>query len=137
MKDGNAYRIDTFVVVYGPFDHSLRQRRDGVRIRMIADPLVCRLLDPSVQFDVSVSALRLFLAVLVVFHVHVLLDFAQVLLGFRYDGLQLRWREAWSVLHVRELQDIALTAIWKLTASLQRVVNAIANGLVCFSVVLL
>ena len=137
MKDGNAYRIDTFVVVYGPFDHSLWQCGDGVRIRMIAVPLVHRLLDPSVQFHVSVSALRLFLAVLVVFHVHVLLDFAQVLLGFRYDGLQLRWREAWSVLHVRELQDIALTAVWKLTASLQRVVNAIANGLVCFGVVLL
>jgi hypothetical protein len=104
---------------------------------MIAVPLANRLLHPSVQFDVRVSALRLLLAVLVVFHVHVLLDFAQVLLGFRYDRLQLRRREAWSVLHVRELQNIALTAIWKLAASLQGVVNAIANGLVCFGVVLL
>lgn len=144
MENRNAHRIDSFVVISRPFYHSLRQGGYRIRIGMIVwfvdvitVSLINRLLDPRIHFDVCISALRLFLAVLIVFHVHILLYFAQVLLRLGNHRFQLWRSEPWSILDIRKFQNIGLTAIGILIASLQRVVDAIANGLVGFSVVLL
>jgi len=137
MKNRNADRIDSFVVINRPFYHCLWQRGYRIRIRMSGVSLIYRLLDPRIQFDSSVSALSLILTVLIVFHVHILLKFAQILLRLRNDRFQLRRCEPRSILDIRKFENIGLTTIRKLPTSLQRVVDAIANGLVGFSVVLL
>ena len=137
MENWNAHGIDSFVVINRSFYHSLRQRGNRIRIWMIDISWIYRLLDPSIQFDFCVSAMCLFLTVLIVFHVHILLYFPQILLCLGNHRFQLWWSEPWSILDIRKFQNIALTAIRKLIASLQRVVNAITNGLVGFSVVLL
>ena len=136
VKNWNAHRIDPFVVISWSFDHSLRQCGDRIRIRMIDISLMNWLLHPSIQFNVS-ATLRLLLSILIVFHVHILLNLSQVLLSLWNHRFQLRWRESRSILHVRKLQNIGLTAIGKLTASLQWVVDTITNRLIGFSVILL
>lgn len=100
MKNRNTYRIDSFVVICRPFYHSLWQRGNRIRIWMIGICLIYRLLDPSIQFNFSISTLSLLLAILIVFHMHILLYFPHVLLSLWYHWFQLRWSQSWSILHI-------------------------------------
>jgi hypothetical protein len=89
VKNRDAHRIDSFVVIDGSFYHSLRQSSNRIRIGMIDISLIYWLLYPGIQFDFGVSALCLFLTVLIVLHVQILLKFAQVLLRLRNHRFQL------------------------------------------------
>lgn len=100
VKNRNTYRINSFVVICWPFYHSLWQRGNRIRIWMINSCLMTWLLDPSIQFNFSISTLSLLLAILIVFHMHILLYFPQVLLRLWYHWFQLRWRHSWSILHI-------------------------------------
>lgn len=118
MKNRNTHRIYAFTVISWSFDHGLRQGGNRIRIRMINISLIDRLLHPSIHFNFCISALCLLLTILIVFHMHILLYFAQVLLRLRNHRFQLRWSKSWSILHIWEFQNISLTTIRILVTSL-------------------
>jgi hypothetical protein len=132
----NTNRINPFIVISRSFYHCLRQSCDRVRPRMIDIALINRLFHPCIHFNVS-TTLRWLLPILIVFHMHILLNLPQVLLRLWNHRLQLRWRKPRSILNIGKLKNIALTAIGKLAASLQRVVDTVSDWLVGFRVVLL